>query len=243
MAVAFIAGNGGATSLSLTCDTGTITIGAQPDKALIAIVTWNTPVGATISSVVWDPTGANQAMTAVAAASTIGNRSVRAYRLINPTAVTNGIVRATFNDSTIGSQAVFAAAFSGAHQTTPAQDYNSANGTSTSPSVTIANATSDDMVMDSLIAAAFTDGTPGANQTAIGAESVAGDVHWASYQDGADGGVMSWTLNSSDAWLVGGVRIVAAAATGTTITPGLGSQALTGRTLGCGLGIAMPDVP
>lgn len=242
MAVAFIAGNGAGSALVATLDTGTFTVGSQTDKAMIAIVTWSTPVGVTVSGVAWDPTGVNQSFTSVAAAGSSGNRRVQAFRLINPSAVTNGIVRVTLSGDTVGTLGLYAGAFSGADQTTPAQDFNSASGTSTTPSVTISNAVADDMVMDSFMAGASAVDTIGANQTAIGTETTPGDLHHASYQDGADGGVMSWTNNISAAWLTGGVRIVASAA-GTTIAPGLGSVPQMGRVLSLGHGIGMPDVP
>ena len=231
MAVAFIAGNGGSTSLTSTCRTGTFTIGSETDKALIAFVTWSSPVTSTVTAVVWDPTGVNQALSSFGGGAS-GSKRVKAYRLANPSAVTNGYVHATWDDPTNGTQGIFAGAFSGAHQTTPATDFTAASGTSTTVSVTVPNTTTDDMVMDSLLAGTVAGLSTGANQTPIGSEASPGDIHWSSYQDGADGGVMSWTLPTSAAWLTGGVRIATAGAGG---GGGVSLRPRTRMMTGCGM--------
>lgn len=219
MPVAFIAGNSAGSQLVSSLDTAPFTIGSESNKALLVIVTWTTPVGAAITSVVWDPAGANQSLSSVAAATTVGNRKVQAFFLVNPAAGTAKPVRVTWNDSTIGSQAIIAAAYSGAHQTTPYSDWTTANGSASPITVTVPNVAADDMVMDGFMTAGIV-GAIGANQTQIGSTVTPAEAHAGSYQDGANGGVMSWTLDFADAWLTGALRIVPASAAGGTPTRG-----------------------
>lgn len=49
-----------------TTNTVSVTLSSGTNRALVACIVWNNGGGETISSVVWDPTGANQSLTAIA---------------------------------------------------------------------------------------------------------------------------------------------------------------------------------
>jgi hypothetical protein len=237
MAVAFVTGSAGSWQVS-PGNTGSFTVGSETDKVLIAVTTIDTATES-VSGVVWDPTGVNEAFTAAAAVVSSGNFKIRFWYLINPTAAT-AAVRATGTD-VIGSAAVIAGLFSGVHQTTPISvaDITSANGTGTALTVTVPNASADDMIMDGVVAVE-NPLTLGANQTRIGTTQAPNDNHTGSYQDGADGGVMSYTASVSGNWFMAGARIVPTAS-GSTMTPDRGALTFTGTGLGLGFTINMPD--
>jgi len=114
----------------------------------------------------------------------------------------------TWNNADCNHQMVGVITFTGAHQTLAQHqaDFQSATGSSpTAPSLTVPNVAADDFVADALYFG--DDPTAGPNQT----------DHWstfgsnASTQDGADGGVMSWSNTGAGAWAHMAFRIVAAA--------------------------------
>lgn len=105
---------------------------------------------------------------------------------------------------------VVAVAFTGVDQTTPLGTAVTATNTSTSPSATV-TANADDFIVDILGIAHSDILTVGANQTQRVNTTAAGFYKYAcSTQDGADGGVMSWTNGTSQAWAISAVPIKAA---------------------------------
>ena len=91
----------------------------------------------------------------------------------------------------------------GVDQTTPIGTAVTGNGSSTTPSATVTTA-ANELVVDGVIiehTAAF---SVGANQTQRfqNIASTGFIKHAASTQDGADGGVMSWTNGGSTNWAV-----------------------------------------
>lgn len=232
MPVAYITGNGAASQLVSSLDTGTFTIGSQTDKALVVVVSWNTPVGETISSVVWDPAGVNEALTAFSSVYNVGNRYLRAYARVAPSAVTGGIVRCTWSGATIGAQGVTGALFSGVDQTTPLSDQTTATGTSTSASVTVSAAGDDDYLID--IINSVVEPTVGADQTQV-FQGAVGDYHATSVQDGSIASdALTWSMLSSDVWLQLAVRVNAASGGG-----GRTSKNTRGTEFGMELGVNM----
>ena len=205
MAVAFVDGNGAAGQLVSSLDTGTLTIGAEENKVLVAGVSFNTSSN-TLSTVVWDPTGVNEPLAEFGTTYVVGNRKIAMFYAIAPSAAT-GIVRATWSGSSIGSQAVIAACFSGAHQTTPLTDSTTDTGSSSNASVAaITAATDEDMLFDAFMG--VFEPTHDAGQTSVFL-AAGGDWHGSSYQDGATAGdVMSWTaVGGPGTWLLRAVRI------------------------------------
>lgn len=139
-----------------------------------------------------------------------GGDYVQIWRLIAPATGANNIV-ATFPASNVGGGA--ATSYTGADQTTPDGTPVTATGTSNSPSVTVSTA-SGEYIDDGVAADSGSAPTVGANQTAVLAVSANGESRGASYQAGADGGVMSWGLSTSTTWAMAAapVKPVATAA-------------------------------
>ncbi len=111
-------------------------------------------------------------------------------------------------------------------------DYNSATATTgTSSSVTVSNASTDDLIEDCLLTGKT--GTAGADQTETSSPTTVGGIRFkTSGQDGADGGVMSWTFGDTYS-SQSACRIPASGVTPpTTITAEAGSYAYSGQDAG-----------
>ncbi len=143
----------------------------------------------------------------------------------------------TFSD-TFGTDLVLTVGtFTGVDQSTPISNYNTATGSSTIPSLTMSGSGADNMVYDAVGNTIGANDTVGANQTAI--YNVANEQQRSSYQDGADGGVMSWTMEFSTVWAQVGF-IIEEAVGGITRAPGAGSLALSGKVPGLSTGFKIP---
>jgi len=118
------------------------------------------------------------------------------WELANPSTGSNTL-SVTWNGSD-SNAAAGAFAFSGVDQTTPSDGFQGANGTSSSPSVTVTSKT-DDFVLDSIML--FFNPTPGSGQTGRFSES-SFDFYEGSTEPGASSVVMSWSNSSSDYTLV-----------------------------------------
>jgi hypothetical protein len=111
---------------------------------------------------------------------------------------------------------VVAVSFTGVDQTTPIGTAVTASDSSTAPSATVASVTADDFVVDILGIAHSGTLTVGANQTQRANTTAAGFYKYAaSTQDGGDGGVMSWSNSTSQAWASSAVPIKAVASAAT----------------------------
>ena len=188
-------------------DTPNITVSGS-DKVLLVITAVSvTDAGKKVTDVKLDPDNTNQDVPEVNDyGASHGKGRIQIHRLINPTNVTDKPIRVTHADKC----AVVAFILNGADQTTPLSDYTSADATSTSPSVTVPNATSGDYVFDVLAHLDLGNGTVGANQTVLFNFSGAGAFDFqGSRQDGVDGGVMSWTLSQSKEWAQTGFNVKA----------------------------------
>lgn len=221
--VAYVTGTTIAGLAVTTLDTANITVGSESNRVLIVTVMELDNGSDRVTGVSWDPSGTNEAFTACAAeaAATGGQGRGRAWYRVAPTAAT-APVRLT-GDGTLLQVGFTAALYSGADQTTPCADQTVAGGTANTASVTVSNTAADGMVQDALIINAAGLAVD-AGQTSIGTAGTGGpSTVGGSYQDGADGGVMSWTLTSNlgEPWGIVGVRIVAAAAGGGGGCPGM----------------------
>jgi hypothetical protein len=115
----------------------------------------------------------------------------------------------------------------GVDQTAPVGTPATSTSISGTPSVTVASPGSSDMVVDFLMCGGGIDDTSaaGANQTKRTSEVVNNTYFATSTQSGADGGVMSWSLNTTPSFgtILGAVNFIAAggggAATIYTRTP------------------------
>lgn len=156
-------------------------------------------------------TQAGNAMTAVAAQSFLSPVATRLFYIVAPTSGTNNVV---VDYSSIPlADAIVIWTCSGVDQTTPIRAFQSATGTGTAASVTVAGVQSGDVVVDIVGAdVQTTDPTVGANQTAFHLGNDGSEFGWgASQQAGADGGVMSWTMGASQEWSTQAAALIPAA--------------------------------
>ena len=115
--------SGGTTTKDLTM---TINSG-ESNTCLVVDLAWAT-AAATISSVTWDPTGANQSLTAVNAVTTTGTTySLQSFYLVNPTPGTSKIVRVVLSTSVTDCM-VGASVYAGVDQTTPTANFTTTSG-------------------------------------------------------------------------------------------------------------------
>lgn len=151
----------------------------------------------TVSSITWNSLTASAITGANALTS---SRGCAAYILTGVTAATSNAV-VTFSGAVYGR--LFILEYSGVDQAAPTHDGTSnGSSTGTEASITVANIASTDLVIDVLDGAPTTHtSTVGADQTQLMYERDVNidDVMAASSQSGANGGVMTWTLNAAAA--------------------------------------------
>jgi len=161
----------------------------------------------TISSVVWDPTGVNEALSVIATDNRASDVRTVLYGKVNPTAKT-AIMRVTLSAGDSSGTYVAVSSFKGVHPTTPLGTPATANGgTGGTPTVTVSAATGD-LVIDFMGTKETTSGkTAGAGQTEL----------WDSYSNQSYGAgswkagaatpvVMSWT-GVPEEWAMIGVAL------------------------------------
>lgn len=102
----------------------------------------------------------------------------------------------------------------GVHQSNPTHDYITANGSSTTPSVTVSNVTASDIV----IACVSNDGartqTGGGSLVLIATDASPSEMTvgcW--YQPGSAGGAVSVTLDTTDDWVITAIAVSPVAST------------------------------
>lgn len=101
---------------------------------------------------------------------------------------------------------------SGVDQASPIRTSNTATGASTTPSVTLTGCLTGDVIIDFVTKDGNAAFTVGANQTQI-SQPTATEMNAAmSSQNGADGGVMSWSI-TSDQWTIQAVCLAQASST------------------------------
>jgi len=183
-----------ATSITLPI----ITI-AGTNKCLIVGAATNDDSASAPTGATWDLTTPENLNAITNANNT--NWNAAAFQLVNPTDGTNTVTisyGATQDDI-----AGYAQLLTGVDQTTPIGNTQTSTGDATSCTATVTGVNADTLVMDVL---AFdtefgTTITAGANQTEISNITSTGGfpvILGGSTQDGADGGVMSWSFNAAD---------------------------------------------
>lgn len=90
----------------------------------------------------------------------------------------------------------------GVDQASPFRSNNQATGNSTAATVTLGTINTGDVAIDFVTTDNSGTLTLGANQTEIAQGASVTSNSGASYQAGADGGVMSWTVAASDQWAI-----------------------------------------
>jgi hypothetical protein len=194
-------------------------------------VSYTTPVGANFLKVgvtirhstvtISGATHAGNAMTAVTTAAFTNPIRTQQFYIVNPTTGTNDVV-VQFSAGPL-TDAIVITACSGVDTADPIRAFNSATGTSTAPTVTVADVVAGDVVLDMFgTDIAASDPTEGANQTVLHKGNVLNELGYGSSQQaGADGGVMSWTTALSEDWAIQAVAIKPAAAASILQSPPL----------------------
>ena len=163
------------------------------------------------TGVTWD-NGGGVAMTSQVEQSGTGVH-VGLWTLLAPTGPSAGkVITATWGGSQ-GRAWVGASSYSGVDSIGNTQ---SGSGTTAEPSLTVTGVGADDMIADVVAVFGGTSTfTVGANQTKLVESTTFFSYYIAeastSYQDGTDGGVMSWTTGSSDDWAHAAVALLAPA--------------------------------
>lgn len=117
-----------------------------------------------------------------------------------------------------------------ADQTTPVTNFTTAEGESTSASLTVTTAAGEvviDMVQNTPAAGAPTVGADQTQQMNLAAPN-SGYFQASSIQDGGDGGVMEWAIGASARWSIIGASVKEAAAAGEEIEAEPGANTITG---------------
>ncbi|MGQ0579354.1 MAG: DUF6701 domain-containing protein [Betaproteobacteria bacterium] len=172
----------------------------------------------TISSVVWDPAGVNEALSVIGTATQGTNVRTVLYGLVNPTAKT-ATMRVTLSAGDGGGTFVAVSSFTGVDQTTPLGTPATATGAvATTPTVTVTSATGE-LVIDAMGTKETTGNkTAGAGQSEIW-DGFSGDADGAgSTNAGAASVVMSWTGGVTEEWAIVAVPLKPAAGSATSLT-------------------------
>jgi len=199
--------------------TVTLTVaGGHSNNCLIATTSWFGTV--TVTSMVWDAAGANQAFTSMGTKVDNGSFHAQSFYLVNPTAGASKLVTVTFS-STSPAIGLVAAHFDGVDQATPirAGTYNSSSS-AIRPIDLVITSQANDMTVSGLVTDGFQN-NPTTNKTLIGAlfNGGVGLAVGADYANGAATVTHSWdevgTVGSLG--VVGGSLAASAGGGGTPI--------------------------
>lgn len=153
-----------------------------------------------------------QNMTLIESRQNTGQAIGALYYIVAPPSGTNNLT-ATIGAGGLTGRDMVIWTCSGVDQVSPLGDTGVATGLSTGPSVTLTPVDSTQTVVDYMTSDDAGALSAGANQTIIHEGNSGSAVGAASYQAGADGGVMSWALGGSDDWVTIGA-VLNAASTG-----------------------------
>jgi len=160
-------------------------------------------------TVVYDPTGANQSMTQLGKIGGTADTSCYLFGLLNPTTYGNKTIVPTWSSS-IAECYIQAVSLIGVLQTsisTAFTNYNSASGSSTSPSVNITS-TSSGLVFGQIGVDSFTPSLNSVTKTQLYIDNThAGSG--AEYATGTGSAIsMGGTLSTSGPWVIQGINVV-----------------------------------
>lgn len=144
-----------------TRDSPTLTVSGT-NKVMYALVGNSDSSPADPSGVAWDPTGVNQALTKLASVTFATFANATLWRLIAPSNVTNGIVRATWAAQK-GERMVCVWVETGVDQTTPNGTVVNPSGTGTAVSAGAVSTTAGQRILNfafALKTSIFTSATP-----------------------------------------------------------------------------------
>ncbi len=198
------------TSKSTTSETGgtinvTHTISGSDRYVFVQVVHSNSYPS--ITSVVWDPGVANEALSVISTATEAANVRTVVYGLKNPTAKT-ATMRVIVSAGDSSGTFVAVSSYTGVHQTTPlGTPATATGGTGTNPTVTVTAATND-LVVDFMGTKETPLGskTAGAGQTKIWDGYSNQSIGAGSTEAGAASVTMSWT-GTTEEWTMVGVAL------------------------------------
>jgi hypothetical protein len=200
------------------------------------------------TAVTWDAAGVNESLTQLKRQRESVNTGIAVdiWYLKNPTAGSSKSITATMGGAgTIGIAAygLLGADVAGTtfgDDTLTGGTADTEGGAADPATVTVTTAAGN-LVIDMLMTQNLS--SFGANQTAVLDDFGTGAQFGSSWQDGADGGVMSWTKDGGGTqhWSIAAVSINASGGGGSTPSPAAGTLSLTGTTGSLGFTINMPD--
>jgi hypothetical protein len=143
---------------------------------------------------------AGNAMTAIAASSTLSPVAVRGFYIVNPTAGTNNVV--IDYSATPLADVLKIVSCTGVDTANPIHDAHNATGTGTSVANTVANLLSGDTAIDWFVQDLLTTSpTETGTQTLITKGSDGSELGWGTAQKNGTGGVaFGWTTALSEQW-------------------------------------------
>ena len=202
-------------SIAADIGTGTVTlshtVGTGANRVLV-VIAGTANYQHTITGVTAYKSSSPTAMTSVYAKAEdthTGQAYVSGWIMTNPDSGTHDIV-ITASDG--GAYVLgIASSWTGVDQSTPNRTATTGIANDTAITVTDSNVTSGDVVVDGWFTGVTQATlTEGANQTVLYAQAFSGSMAIASsYQDGADGGVMSWTISTAP-WVTGAFSLIPA---------------------------------
>lgn len=172
--------------------------------AVFAGIDWqNAGTGVGSNSTTYGGTGMTEKWDAAMTAPGFTQYQNAAYTLAGQATgaqtVTNTLVATGPNHHILG-----VISMTGVDQVTPVGTPNTAQGTTNTATVTVASVGASDMVVDNLYKAS-TALTVGADQTLRYSQGASGTIGAGSTQLGSAGGVMSWSLGTTDTWYIGAI--------------------------------------
>ncbi len=153
------------------------------------------------------PTNNGVPMTPIDAEKFLSPVATKLFYQVNPPSGTHNVVQGYVGTPLADAMVIFTC--SGVDTSSPIRASNTATGTGTTVSVTVAGVQSGDVVLDFFVADSITTTpTVGANQTVLNRGTDTAELAWgASQQAGSDGGAMTWTIGSSQEWSSSAVAI------------------------------------
>jgi hypothetical protein len=216
VAVDTIVNSTGLDMTDVTSLTIPLTIANNSNRAVyVAVGAWDSiAADCQVSSISWN--GSTSGWQEVVNRISVDNNRSLIRRLLNPAAVSSNIVITMGGTCSEVGAVVYS--LHGVHQTTPEGTPQQADGTGTTPTITVAGAT-DDLIIDVLYYNRSSALTAGAGQTGVTVTVIAGGSFLGSSREaGATSVVMDWSA-SADFWTQVGVAVKAAAAGGATAHP------------------------
>lgn len=194
----------------VTLSNALLTVGSGSNRALIAVVTWESTSAPTAISAKWDTAGANQTMTQIGSTISNGNFRTALFGLLAPA---SGNKNFTLSWTNTASCYLSLIAFTGVDQTSIAvafPHFNSATGTSVGPATVNITSAPGNYTVAEFVSSPAGDLTT-LNQTTLYAPDIT-DPNMsgaANYAVGAASNTHSCTISASAVWGVCGCDVLA----------------------------------